>query len=112
MSKGAGQIESRIVELFAATPDRALSVADIADHAFALGGRTATRAQRLSETTAAHRLLRRIKESRGRASQLIDEAHRGEGKADCQDYGGTSCLSPLRLRSSRQSAAPTISGRW
>ena len=55
MSKGPGAIESRIAELFAATRDRGLSVAEIADHAFALKGRPATRAQRLSATRAAHR---------------------------------------------------------
>jgi hypothetical protein len=80
MSKGPGQVERRIAELFAATRDRALSVAEIADHAFELGRRPATRAQRLSATRAAHRLIRRIKEAAEKHRQLIDEAHR-EAKA-------------------------------
>jgi hypothetical protein len=76
MSKGPGGIERRIGELFASTRDRGLSVTEIADHAFALGGRTATRAQRLSATRAAHRLLRRMKEADARARQLNAQAHR------------------------------------
>src|SRR6516164_7627203 len=59
MSHGPGRVEQRISELFAATKDRALSVADITDHAFALNGATANRRQRLSATRAAQRLLRR-----------------------------------------------------
>jgi hypothetical protein len=59
MSRGPGQVEQRIGELFAVTKDRAFSVADICDHAFALGGAIATRVQRLSATRAAHRLLHR-----------------------------------------------------
>jgi hypothetical protein len=39
MSKGPGSIEKRIVELFAATRDRPLSIADIADHASGWQGR-------------------------------------------------------------------------
>jgi hypothetical protein len=45
MSQGPGAVEKRIAELFVATKDRALSIADIADHAFALAGRPATREQ-------------------------------------------------------------------
>jgi hypothetical protein len=71
MSKGPGVIESRIAELFAATRDRGLSVAEIADHAFALTGLPATRAQRLSATRAAHRLLRRMKEADEWASKFF-----------------------------------------
>jgi hypothetical protein len=52
MSKGPGTVEKRIAELFAATRDRALSIADIADHAFELVGRPASREQRLSATRA------------------------------------------------------------
>jgi hypothetical protein len=76
MSKGPGTIEKRIADLFAATKDRALSVADIADHAFELAGRPATREQRLSATRAAHRLLRRMKDVRAQCRQLRAEAHR------------------------------------
>ena len=43
MGKGPAAIESRIADLFAATRDRALSVGEIADHAFQLGGKPATR---------------------------------------------------------------------
>jgi len=38
MSKGPGAVEQRIADLFAATRDRVLSVAEIADYAFELGG--------------------------------------------------------------------------
>jgi hypothetical protein len=41
MSRGAGAIESRIAELFAATRDRGLTVAELADAAFRLKGRPA-----------------------------------------------------------------------
>jgi hypothetical protein len=51
MSKGPGEIERRTAGLFAATRDRGLSrglsVAEIADHAFDMGGGAPTRAQRL-----------------------------------------------------------------
>jgi hypothetical protein len=70
MSKGPGGVEARIAELLAATRDRALTVAEIADHAFALNGRPATRAQRLSATRSAHRVIRRIKHSDERASKF------------------------------------------
>ena len=76
MSKGPGVVETRIAALFAATRDRGLSVAEIADHAFDMGGGTPTRAQRLSATRAAHRLIRRMKEARDKAGHLVDEAHR------------------------------------
>jgi hypothetical protein len=76
MSKGPGGVEARIAELLAATRDRALTVAEIANHAFALNGRPATRAQRLSATRAAHRLIRRMKDTVKLRWQLIDEAHR------------------------------------
>jgi hypothetical protein len=42
MSKGAGIVERRIAELFAATRDRALSIDDIVDNAYALNGATPT----------------------------------------------------------------------
>ena len=76
MSQGPGTIEKRIADLFAATKDRALSVADIADHAFELAGRPATREQRLSATRAAHRLVRRMKDVRAQCRQLRAEADR------------------------------------
>jgi hypothetical protein len=44
MSRGPGAVEARIVELLAAIRDRALTVAEITDHAFALKGRPASRA--------------------------------------------------------------------
>jgi hypothetical protein len=76
VSRGQGAVESRIAELFAATRDRGLTVAKLADFAFELDGATATRAQRLSATRAGHRLIRRMKEADETASRLIDEAHR------------------------------------
>jgi len=38
VSKGAGIIAQRSIDLLAATRDRALSIDDITDQAFALGG--------------------------------------------------------------------------
>lgn len=49
--------------MFAATPDCALSVDEITQHVFALGGTAPTRAQRLSATRAAHRAIQRAAES-------------------------------------------------
>jgi hypothetical protein len=94
MSKGPGDIESRIADLFAGTRDRALSVAEIADYAFEMGGGTPTRAQRLSATRAAHRLLRRIKESDARCRQLYGEARReaetaGAVRPKCPEFPRT-----------------------
>src|SRR5258705_11360955 len=57
MSRGPGAVERRIADLFAATRDRALSIDVITRHAFETS--RPTRAQRLSATRAAHRLLRR-----------------------------------------------------
>jgi hypothetical protein len=62
MSRGPGSIEARIGDLFAASQDRALSVDDLAAHAFALDGKPPTRAQRLSTIRAAHRVIRRTQE--------------------------------------------------
>jgi hypothetical protein len=76
MSRGAGEIEQRIGDLFAATRHRGLSVADIADHAFALNGAPASRAQRLSATRAAHRLGKRVRQGDERADRLKMEAYR------------------------------------
>jgi hypothetical protein len=75
MSKGAGIVERRIADLLAATRDRALGIDDIADHAFALAGTAPTRAQRLSATRAAHRVLRRTRELYERGIELRDRAH-------------------------------------
>src|SRR4051794_6887778 len=58
MSQGPGRLEAAIAELFSVNKDPALSVGDICDHAFTLGGRPASRAQRLSATGAAHQLRR------------------------------------------------------
>lgn len=75
MSRGAGSVESRIADLFAVTRDRALSIEEIAAHAFGLTDARPSRAQRLSATRAAHRLLRRVRQIKERASDLIAQAH-------------------------------------
>jgi hypothetical protein len=67
MSRGAGRIESRIADLFAATRDRALTIDDIVSHAFKLRGGPATRRQRL---------LRRVREAQARAEKLGQQAHK------------------------------------
>lgn len=78
MSRGPGRIEQRIGELFAVTKDRALSIGELAAHAFALGdGIAPDRKQRLSATRAAHRLLRRAAaagQTLGAALQTLDAA--------------------------------------
>jgi hypothetical protein len=61
--------------LFAATRDRALSIDEITDNAYQLGGARPTRAQRLSATRAAHRVLRRVRELDERADKLRAEAN-------------------------------------
>ena len=75
MSKGAGTVERRIADLLAETRDRALSIDDITDHAFALDGAAPTRAQRLSATRAAHRVLKRTRDTYKRSRKLIEQAH-------------------------------------
>jgi hypothetical protein len=75
MSKGPGAIERRIADLLAATRDWALSIDDITDYAFDLAGGAPTRAQRLSATRAAHRVLRRTRDCHERGWKLIDQAH-------------------------------------
>jgi hypothetical protein len=65
-----------ITERLSTNPSHALSVAEIADYAFALNGRPASREQRLSATRAAHRLVRRIKKTDDRAKKLFGEAGR------------------------------------
>lgn len=78
MSRGPGQIEQRIGDLFAANRNRALSVDEIADHAFALDGKAATRAQRLSAIRAAHRVISRVLEM----DDAWHKAERGSQKAE------------------------------
>jgi hypothetical protein len=75
MSRGPGNIEQRIADLFAETRDRPLSVDAIASHAFATGRKPPTRAQRLSATRAAHRVLRRVREMEAQADALVAKAH-------------------------------------
>jgi hypothetical protein len=79
MSKGPGAIERRIADLFAATRDRALSIDDVTAAAFRLRGKTPTRAQRLSATRAAHRLLRRVREANALHSDIVGQAHDAAG---------------------------------
>src|SRR3954451_22941079 len=105
MSKGPGAVERRIADLFAATRDRALSVSDITDHAFELGGRLPTRVQRLSATRAAHRLLRRAREADTERIRLIRRAHQnieaalGRGRLDPDDeFDALLHKDPLYLR--------------
>jgi len=75
MSRGPGQIERAIIELFVAVgQQRALSVGDLCEHAFALAGAPASRAQRISATRAAHRILQRIRRRRDQISELYREA--------------------------------------
>jgi hypothetical protein len=75
MSRGPGRLERAITELFNATEDKALSIGEICDVAFQLGGLTASRAQRLSATRAAHRLLDRCHEQAQAEAQAFSQAH-------------------------------------
>jgi hypothetical protein len=75
MSKGPGLIETRIANLLTGTRDRALSIDDIVDNAYALNGAKPTRAQRISATRAAHRVLQRVRDTYARGRRLVDEAH-------------------------------------
>jgi hypothetical protein len=75
MSRGPGVIEKRVADLFAATRDRALGIDEIAAHAFGLNGARPSRAQRLSATRAAHRVVRRVRDMRARADELVGEGH-------------------------------------
>src|SRR5437867_2973225 len=59
MSRGPGWVEQRVGELFAATRNRALSVADLCDHVFRLAGTPASRSQRISVLRAARACIRR-----------------------------------------------------
>jgi hypothetical protein len=76
MSRGPGSIETRIGELFAENQDRATSIDEVARHAFSLGDQPASRAQRLSATRAAHRVIRRTREMDEERSLLVREATR------------------------------------
>jgi hypothetical protein len=74
VSKGPGRIERRIGELFAATKDRALSIGDLARHAFELpDGWWPDRKQRRSATRAAHRLLRRAAAANEAVAIIFDQ---------------------------------------
>ena len=75
MSRGPGSIERRIADLFDATRDYALDIEAIARHAFKLRPKQPpTRAQRLSATRAAHRVVRRQHEMKVRVDALSDQA--------------------------------------
>jgi hypothetical protein len=75
MSRGPGTIERRIADLFAATRDCALDIETIARHAFRLRPeQLPTRAQRLSATRAAHRVVRRQCEMDAQNDKLRDQA--------------------------------------
>lgn len=117
MSKGPGIVERRIAELVAATRDRPVSVSTIADHAFLLNGKPASRAQRLSATRAAHRLLRRIKETDEAVDKLVGQAHaatRTKVGADSEEYKAALEADPawLRSRRLRDSLEPFDLWRW
>ena len=87
MSRAAGSIERRIAELFAATRDHALDLDRIARHAFGLNGARPTRAQRLSATRAAHRLLRRVHEATAKLKSEPNEAKRQALYDFCERIG-------------------------
>jgi hypothetical protein len=95
MSRGPGSIERRIADLFAATRDHALDIEAITRHAFKLRPKQPpTRAQRLSATRAAHRVVRRQREMDARADKLRDQAFeavtaklgRGRGPYPDEEY--------------------------
>jgi hypothetical protein len=86
MSHGPGTIERRIGELFG-KHQRPFSVAEITDHAFDLNGKSSTRAQRLSATRAAHRLIKRTKETVAKARKLADQARREMEAALGYEFG-------------------------
>jgi hypothetical protein len=88
MSRGPGSIEKRIADLLALTRDRVLDIDAITDHAFGLAGAKATRAQRLSATRAAHRVLRRVRENSERSDKLLSRAHANTKAALGRDRSG------------------------
>jgi len=74
MSRGSGKVERRIGELFAAIKDRALSITEIAAHAYELpAGTVPDRKQRQSATRAAHRLLKRAADAITVAETAFDQ---------------------------------------
>ena len=113
MSRGPGRIERRIAELFAATQDRALGIGEIAAYAFELEGPSPSRAQRLSATRAAHRVLRRVETLRERIRKASAEAksqahamgHEQPGDragiAAWWEYGASQDATPAGLIASR-----------
>ena len=109
MSRGSGRLEKTIGELFAATKDRALSIADICDHAFGLAGTPATRAQRLSATRAAHRLLRRVRDAKTKSDNLFLQAHENTKAALGREQAGFLAISPLMAPPPRRRPFPAQS---
>jgi hypothetical protein len=61
-------------DLFAANQNRALSIDEVTRHTFDLGAQAPNRAQRLSATRAAHRVIRRTREMDEARGPLLDEA--------------------------------------
>src|SRR4051812_26862956 len=80
MSKGPGRIERRVADFLAASHDRVLTIDAIADNAYELGGRRASRAQRLAATRALHGVLARVPVAIAKA------AARGAGPRPAPEY--------------------------
>jgi hypothetical protein len=120
MSKGLGTVERRVYELFASTRNRALSVEEIAGYAFLLKrGHHPTRAQRLSATRAAHRLLKRIRVDHERAWDLQRQAHANAeaavGKrteANSRAYEAAYHADPAFLKAQRLHDYVSALGTW
>ena len=102
MSKGSGRIENWVADLFAATRDRALTVSEISDYAFEIGGGTPTWAQRLSATRAAHRLLKRIRETAKRREDLYAQAVREAEAASGEAVGDRYAAAIVTTKAWRQ----------
>jgi hypothetical protein len=81
MSRGPGRIEKLIGELFTVAADRALTVADLCDHAFGLSGTRASRSQRIATLRAAHALLRRAAAAEERWRHAYLDANAAAGAA-------------------------------
>src|SRR3954447_21202830 len=74
MSRGPGQIEQRILDLLSITKDDDLTVGDLCTRAFQLRrGAIPSRAQRLSATRAAHRIINRLAEARQNRDAALDQ---------------------------------------
>jgi hypothetical protein len=125
MSRGPGTIERRIADLFADTRDRALSVDDICQRAFTLKDRPATRAQRLSATRAAHRLLRRVRDAEAKSEELGKAAHAAtqaalgrsdwsymDGRGKDTEYRDRLQSEPAQVESEKLFAFAKRIGRW